>query len=212
MLFGFAASTPATISVVTVTPEVAFVAQETEPQTEPQTAPERGVEALVSDVAGEYDISSTSLYNLTWSESRLNPEAVGDKGCSFGLVQINLCVHDSVTEEQALDPEFALRYAARAIKDGKEDAWSVCNCYAYVSTRVKLPKMANIQPNSNADIGSVAIFYYPSGGKFVKHIAIVVKKDSNGFTVMESNKTHCLLGSRVVKWDDPRLDGFWKSP
>ena len=171
---------------------------------EVQAEPE-SVLAMISRIAEEVGISSTTLANLVWSESRNNPEAMGDKGCSYGLTQINLCVHKSITKEQALDPEWSLRYAAKAIQEDKDYQWTACNCYSLVSTKVKLPRMAQIHPNSSGKVGSVAIFYY---GK-VKHIAYVTEVSAAGFTVQEANKTRCHIGSRFVKWTDPSLAGFY---
>lgn len=171
-------------------------------------------QSLISKVAEEVGISSSTLYNLAMSESNLNPNAIGDKGCSVGIVQINLCVHTSISKEQALNPEWALRYAAREILADREDAWSVCNCYSYVWTKKKgLPKMAQIQPNSEAQVGSVAIFYYKDRetGKQVKHVALVTRVTSNSVTVDEANFTKCLTGTRVIPISDPRMVGFWDS-
>lgn len=211
-LFGvLAASTPATITAVNPPLEESLVVSSTPPEvTEaPQTLAE-----MIDKVSVEIGISSSTLTNLVWSESRNKADAVGDKGESLGLVQINLAVTNAererkgltrITREEAFDAEFALRYAANEIKEGRESAWSVCNCYALVSTKVKLPRMAQITPNSSGKVGNVAIFYY---GK-VKHIAYVIKTDTEGFTVQEANKTHCLTGTRFVKWGDPSLTGFY---
>lgn len=159
----------------------------------------------VEEVAARYKISPTTLTNLVQSESSFDPGAKGDKGCSWGLVQINICAHKDVDKADALDPGFALSYAAKAISSGTDDAWSVCNCYAYVQANYikNLPRMADIQPNTNVPHkGFVAIFYY---GK-IKHIAYVI--DDKG-TVDEANKVHCLVAKRVIHKDDPYLAGYY---
>jgi len=169
------------------------------------------IEGMISRIASETKVSSTTLYNLAWSESRLDPAAVSSTG-DYGLVQINLDypplldpLQTPITEEQALDPEFALNFAAKAIKLGKESAWVSCNCYSLVKTRIPLPKMASIVPNSPAQVGGVAIFNY----RGVKHIAYIEKITSAGYHVLEANKTKCLIGRRVVSFTDPNLTGFW---
>lgn len=162
------------------------------------------VEALISQVALEAKVSSTTLYNLVWSESRLDPTRVSETG-DYGLVQINLKYNPQVSEEEALDPEFSLRFSADKLKKGKESMWTVCNCYSYASLFVDLPRMAEIQSNSTPHKGAIAIFWY---GK-VKHVAVVTSTEAGGFWVKEANKSPCLTGSRFVKWGDKNLTGFY---
>jgi hypothetical protein len=78
--------------------------------------------ALVEDTASRYRPSGVD--DATWVkcvgglaawESALDPAAVGVNGLDHGLVQINLGVHD-VTVEQAIDPEFALDFAASDLR------------------------------------------------------------------------------------------------
>lgn len=57
-------------------------------------------------------------------ESGWNPKAVGDNGTSFGLVQIHLPSHPSITREQAEDPVFALNYIVDAFLRGEERQWT----------------------------------------------------------------------------------------
>jgi hypothetical protein len=72
-----------------------------------------------------------------------------------------------------------------------------------------LPRMADITVNTNVPHkGDVAIFWYhdKGTGKLVKHIAYVL--DEKG-TLSEANKTHCLVGRRVINTDDPYLAGYY---
>ena len=147
-----------------------------------------------------------------WSESRGSTTVISKTG-DYGLVQINLDYppllepsQPPITREQALDPEFALNFAAKAIKQGKESAWTACNCYSLVRYKAgPLPRMAAIAPNSPAKVGSVAIFNY----RGVKHIAYVESIEADGIHVLEANKTKCLVGRRVISPYDPSLAGFW---
>lgn len=59
-------------------------------------------------------------------ESSRNPNAVGDRGNSFGLVQIHLPSHPSITKEQALDEEYAIDFLAKNLSEGKGYLWT---CY-----------------------------------------------------------------------------------
>lgn len=167
---------------------------------------------LISDISAEYKIASTTLYNLAFNESSLNPDAVGDGGCSYGLTQQNICANPHITKEEALDPAWALRKAAGDIKKGKEYIYTVCNCWAYTQVELRkvgvaLPRMAQIQPGWKVAVGRVAIFY--SNG--MKHIAIITKVEAGGFWVKEANWDACDVGTRFVKWGDKNFSGVWWS-
>lgn len=165
-------------------------------------------------IALENKISTTTLANLIASESGWRKDAIGDNGCSFGLTQQNICAHPEIKKEEALDPATAIAFAARDIAAGKEAKYTVCNCYSYVSLKVKgLPRMEAIIPNGSPKIGSVAIFEYKDKrtGMVVKHIAYIEKLSESGFTVSETNFSKCLLDERKIAWTDPRLVGFYNS-
>lgn len=133
-------------------------------------------------------------------------------GGDRGLVQINRDAHPEVSDAQAFDAEFALNYAAHALASSTEDQFVVCNCYAYLKTRVPgLPKMVQIVPNGTPKIGAVAIFAYKDKrtGKMVKHVALIEKMTAMGFSVAETNYTKCLFDRRSVEWDDSHLVGFF---
>lgn len=57
-------------------------------------------------------------------ESVWNPNAVGDGGKSFGLVQIHLPSHPNVSKEEALNPVFAINFMAEMWKNDRAYLWS----------------------------------------------------------------------------------------
>lgn len=57
-------------------------------------------------------------------ESSWKTNAVGDGGNSFGLVQIHLPSHPTVTVEQAKDPHFAINFIVDKFLDNKERMWT----------------------------------------------------------------------------------------
>ena len=59
-------------------------------------------------------------------ESGWHPDAIGDNGTSFGLVQIHLLAHPNITREQALNPTFALNFIVDEFLKGNEWKWT---CY-----------------------------------------------------------------------------------
>ena len=163
------------------------------------------LQEIATEVAREYEIPTSTLFNLVYSESRWVSTSTSSTG-DYGLVQINLKYNPDVTEEEALDPVFALHFAASRIKKGSEHLWTACNCVSLVRSKVpSMPKMASIQPNGKAGVGKIAVFYY---GK-VKHVAYVTKVEAKGFWVLESNYEPCLIAKRFVSWGDRALEGFW---
>lgn len=166
---------------------------------------------MAERIALEHEVSTSTLADLVWSESRWDPDA-SNAGGDRGLVQINKWSHPEVSDAQAYNPEFALNFAASSIAAGTEEQFVVCNCYAYLKTRLKeLPRMADIVPNGTPKIGSVAVFFYrdKQTGKRVKHVALIEKMSDSGFMVAESNFTKCLFDRRFIDWNDPHLIGFW---
>ena len=149
------------------------------------TLPHAPISQIVSFVADEYGVSSSTLSNLASSTPNLLSSA---------------------------DPLALLDIAAQNIAEGKDYANLACNCYAFVKAKLgTIPLMGAIQPNiGKPDVGDVAIFYYPSKetGQLVKHIAYVSSVGQSSFTIEESNKTHCLVDSRVILNSD-YLVGFW---
>ena len=166
----------------------------------PQTLQERAIA-----IAEEYEISTTTFNNLIFSESSWDPTK--DNGADRGLLQINRTYHPEVSDECAFDPECAMRWSAQRIKDGYLYEWTPANCYSFVKTLVKVPLMRSIIPNSAPSVGVVAIFQYK-----VPHLAYVEKLTENGFWVKEANYEPAKITRRFIKWDDPRLKGFYAPP
>jgi hypothetical protein len=174
-------------------------------QLEAKEPPSYTIEQMIDMAAESHSIATTTLYNLIWAESRLDPKA--DNGYDRGLAQINREAWPEITDEQAFDPEWALNWTAQKIADGESYIWTVCNCYSYASTLTgKLPRMAEIQPNTTIPrIGEIAIFNYR--GK--KHIGVLNEITEDGFFIKEANYTACSVGRRFIKWDDPAFIGFY---
>lgn len=99
-------------------------------------APERllkdySVPELVSHFALQYKVSAIQMLATMNCESfyegiPLNPNAIGDHGTSYGLVQIHLPAHLNVTKEEALDKVFATEFMAKEFSEKHERIWS---CY-----------------------------------------------------------------------------------
>lgn len=177
----------------TAEPAMASVASET-------------LEAKIDRIAIEHGIPTTTLYNLAWSESSLNPSK--DNGEDRGIVQINRKYWPEITDEQAFDPEFSLNFAASKIAKDEQYLWTVCNCYSFAKIFIKnLPKMADIQPNTDYPrVGGLVVFQYK-----VKHIAVVTKVTKEGIWVKEANFEACKTGQRLVPWDDKSVVGYWSN-
>lgn len=84
------------------------------------------IKQLIHKSAIKYGVSEEKMSNTIKCESQYNPNTVGDGGYSYGLVQIHLPSHPSVTKEQALNPEFATDFMAENFANGKAHMWT---CY-----------------------------------------------------------------------------------
>lgn len=85
------------------------------------------VKILIDRYSSYYGLSdekTSLLERVLWCESRYNTEAVGDQGLSLGVAQIHLPAHPAITRQQALDPRFAIDWAARQFSLNKENMWS----------------------------------------------------------------------------------------
>ncbi len=83
-----------------------------------------GREDTISYWASKFNISATEMSATIQCESKFHPDAVGDSGTSFGLVQIHLPAHPDVTKKQALDPDFSIRWMAREFSKGNQRIWT----------------------------------------------------------------------------------------
>lgn len=64
----------------------------------------------------------------------------------------------------------------------------------------------NIEPNSEIEVGAVAIFKTVN----YSHIAIVTNIKDSTFWVKEANYLKCQITEREINFDDERLVGFYK--
>lgn len=71
-----------------------------------------------------YQIDEADFAATLECESGLDPEAVGDHGTSLGIAQIHLPAHPDITKEEALDPDFALDWAAKQFSLGHQTMWT----------------------------------------------------------------------------------------
>lgn len=76
-----------------------------------------------------YDIQSQHRYHAGNVPKGYN---VGDREESYGLAQIHLPVHPNVTKKQATDPEFAIDFLAKNLKQNKGNMWT---CYKQLAQR-----------------------------------------------------------------------------
>jgi len=82
---------------------------------------------MIQKYAVEYRVSAERMTKTIQCESTFNPNAVGDHGQSFGLSQIHLpSWRGQITKEQALDPEFAIKFLAEKLSKGQGKLWT---CY-----------------------------------------------------------------------------------
>lgn len=81
---------------------------------------------IIEAYAVHYGIPAQPLIDTLYCESQFNPSVVGDKQTSFGIAQIHLPAHKDVTKKQALNPFFAIDWAASQFAAGNASIWS---CY-----------------------------------------------------------------------------------
>lgn len=78
---------------------------------------------LIFYYADKYQVSREKMDKIVFCESQYIETAVGDHGHSFGLAQLNNPASKGVTIEQANDPDFALDYMAKHLRN-HTDRWS----------------------------------------------------------------------------------------
>jgi soluble lytic murein transglycosylase-like protein len=91
---------------------------------------------IIERKAFSYGLNPILMAEIIQCESSFNPNAknISTREESYGLVQINTLVHD-VTIEQATNPEFAVEFLAKHLKEGKGDKMWV-TCYAKATGKV----------------------------------------------------------------------------
>lgn len=87
------------------------------------------INRIISRNAVIYGVETKIIQDVINCESGFNPDAqnITEKEKSYGLVQINLLAHPTITEEQAKDPEFAVEFLAKNLAKNKGNLWT---CYA----------------------------------------------------------------------------------
>ena len=106
---------------------VTYVAPEPLPEAvEAPITNEKTIDEVIHLSAVKHGVSESLMRQIIKCESGFRPDAVGDAGYSFGLVQIHLPSHPAVTKEQALDPEFATDFLAKNLSVDKGSMWT---CY-----------------------------------------------------------------------------------
>jgi len=91
----------------------------------PIVPPEPSVKAIVEHYSHVYGVSVDKLNSIIKCESGWNTKAHNPKGeNSWGLVQINLNAHKSITVEQATDPYFSIPFLAKNVSEGRSRMWT----------------------------------------------------------------------------------------
>lgn len=72
----------------------------------------------------EYPEQASRIIKVVDCESSFNTLAEGDNSRSFGLVQIHLPAHPTVSKAQATDPKFALDFIIKEWRAGHESMWT----------------------------------------------------------------------------------------
>lgn len=89
-------------------------------------------DTLINKYAEIYQVSTTTMHHIIKCESGYRPDVQsgyyqnGKREESYGLVQINLPSHPTITYEQAIDPEFSINFLAENLSKGKGSMWT---CY-----------------------------------------------------------------------------------
>lgn len=73
-----------------------------------------------------YGISASPLIATLRCESGFDDKTIGDFGTSYGVAQIHLPAHPDISKEEALNPFFAIDWAAQQFAVGHQYLWS---CY-----------------------------------------------------------------------------------
>ena len=94
---------------------------------------------LVKIYSKEYNVSAKSMMNtlrnenttfdfdqqsyLKYKKGNRWKQPAGSREQSFGIAQIHLPDHPTVTKEEAIDPAFAVEFMAKKFAQGKQKMW-----------------------------------------------------------------------------------------
>lgn len=81
-------------------------------------------ERLITHYAQQNGASATDMIRVARCESGFLSNAVGDHGMSYGLYQIHLPAHPTITKAQALDPIWSMEWAAKQFAKGNARIWT----------------------------------------------------------------------------------------
>lgn len=89
------------------------------------------ISLLITRKAFVYNVDAKILHKVIQCESNYdtNAENINKWEESHGMVQINIRAHKEITKEQATDPEFAVDYLAKNIKEGRGKMWTCYNLH-----------------------------------------------------------------------------------
>ena len=118
--------------VVTVDIPVQTVDKLPLPAKAPVAKPDGSITAFISEMAAKYGINGNRFLATLKCESGLKsiqsriPKKGGPNGRedSWGIAQINLPSHPTVTRAEAMDPYFAIEWAAKHFSMGHASMWS----------------------------------------------------------------------------------------
>lgn len=86
------------------------------------------VTELIQFYASRYEVNSGDMYRIVECETahtfRVDIKSGYPGEESYGLAQIHLPSHPTISKDQATDPNFALSFLAQNMKAGKASMWS----------------------------------------------------------------------------------------
>ena len=109
------------IGVCSIPSKISYIKPPEPPRTDKQAILE-----YISFYAEKHAVSEITMQRVIACESGYKHTAIGDGGNSYGLVQIHLPSHPTITKEQATNPLFAVEFLAENLADGKGKLWT---CY-----------------------------------------------------------------------------------
>lgn len=162
-------------------------------------------------IAVAHDIATSTLFNLITSESNWDPNKINDGG-DIGIAQINP-KYWPVTKEEALDPEYAMNFAAEQIKENDGVHFTSCNCVSFArAMHVHFPRLQDakdLDTNSTVPIKGGLIKMVYSG---VYHLVYIESVQDDGIHIREANFSPCKIGKRIIDFNDPHIVGYYRDP
>jgi len=119
----------------------------------------------------------------------------------------------SLPQSPALPPPEAPELAQEAPSEPEPTQVSqaeLCSCVKLARRHIPaLPPIrtpGDITPNTTPFVGAAVLLKYGA----VHHIAVITAINENSFSIIESNYKRCQITEREIRYDDPRIRGFWK--